>query len=243
MVFQLYQGTSFPVYVKNLPLLSSVKPCTHFSIPPILSSASNTAPAPPIRVLTHPGSIQMITALPNFSLTSPLCCTVKAFRAAFEIEYVAHFRGSIDSETTIEPRPEVMFMILAEDDSRPSSSKNCVVLAGPITFTRIFSSRSDGLMESEVCSGTEFIPALLSKKSILPPSRALPASLTNERMESRSPVSQVRIWVDDEATFLRSPRLEDEERTQARILLDSSSDSWRTNSRPRPRLAPGRLLQ
>lgn len=134
-------------------------------------------------------------------------------------------------------------MILAEDESRPASSKNCVVLAGPITFTRMFSSRSAGLMESEVCSGTEFMPALLSRKSILPPSRALPASLTKERMESRSPVSHVRMWVDEDATFLRSPRSEDEERTQARILLDSSSDSWRTNSSPRPRLAPGQLLQ
>jgi hypothetical protein len=94
-------------------------------------------------------------------------------------------------------------------------------------------------MEREVCSGTELMPALLRRKSILTPLRALLASETKERMESREPVSQVRIFVDEDATFLRSLRSEDEVRTQARMVLDSSRDSWRTNSRPRPRLAPG----
>lgn len=185
----------------------------------------------------------MTTALPNFSLTSPLCCTVRAFSAAFDIEYVAHLRGSMDSETAIEPSPDVMLTILAEEDSRPASRRNCVVLAGPMTLMRMFSSKSAGFIDNEVCSGTELMPALLSKKSILPPLRASPASSTKERMESRDPVSHVRYWVDEDAAFLRSPRSEDEERTQARILLESSIDSCRTNSRPSPRLAPGQLVQ
>jgi hypothetical protein len=133
--------------------------------------------------------------------------------------------------------------ILAEGERRSASSRYCVVFAGPITFTRIFSSKSAGLMERDVCSGTELMPALLSRKSILLPLRALLASETKERMESREPVSQVRILVVGEATFLRSPKSADEVRTHARMVLDSSRESWRTNSRPRPRLAPGGLMR
>lgn len=56
------------------------------------------------------------------------------------------------------------------------------------------------------------------------------------------PVSQVRIWVESEATALRSVRSEEVERTQARMVLDLSRASWRMNSRPRPRLAPWGVL-
>ena len=70
------------------------------------------------------------------------------------------------------------------------------------------------------------------------PCRALPASATKERMEAWEPVSQVRICVEGEATFLRSVRSAEEERTQARMVFLSDWESWRTNSRPRPRLAP-----
>lgn len=74
------------------------------------------------------------------------------------------------------------------------------------------------------------------------PLRALLASVANERMDSMSPVSQMRICVDEDAAFFRSVRSEDEERTHARIVVVSSSESWRTNSRPSPRLAPDRLV-
>lgn len=73
--------------------------------------------------------------------------------------------------------------------------------------------------------------------------RILAASVANERMESMEPVSQVRIWVEGDEHFWRSVRSVDEERTQARIVLSSERESWRTNSRPRPRFAPGFLGQ
>ena len=71
------------------------------------------------------------------------------------------------------------------------------------------------------------------------PWRALPASAAKARMESREPVSQVRMWVEGEAMVLRSERSTEEERTVARMVLSFDWESWRTNSRPRPRLAPG----
>jgi hypothetical protein len=55
--------------------------------------------------------------------------------------------------------------------------------------------------------------------------RTLPASVANERIASMLPVSQVRIRVDEEAAFFRSVRSEDEERTQARMVFDSSRAS------------------
>jgi hypothetical protein len=94
--------------------------------------------------------MQITTASANFSLTWPLCCTVSAFNAAFEIEYVAHRLGLIVSEKVIDASPDVILTILAALDSSSASSRNCVVLAGPITLMRMFSLRSDSLMESEV---------------------------------------------------------------------------------------------
>ena len=49
--------------------------------------------------------------------------------------------------------------------------------------------------------------------------------MANERIDSMSPVSQVRICVDEEAAFFRSARSEDDERTQARIVFDSLRES------------------
>lgn len=45
--------------------------------------------------------------------------------------------------------------------------------------------------------------------------------------------------MEEEATDLRSVRSAEEERTQAMMVFVSDCESWRTNSRPRPRLAPG----
>ena len=70
--FVPYHGTTLPSYVKNLPLSPSPNPCKVLNIPPTLTSASNTAPSPPILVFTHPGSIQTTTTPLNLSLKSPL---------------------------------------------------------------------------------------------------------------------------------------------------------------------------
>lgn len=132
-----------------------------------------------------------------------------------------------------------MFTIRAEGERSSASRRNWVVFAGPTTLMRMFSLRSSLLIEREFWSGTELTPALLIRKSTLAPSRALAAEVTKERMESWEPVSQVRIWVEGEATDLRSVRSTEEERTVARMVLSSDWESWRMNSRPRPRLAPG----
>ena len=57
----------------------------------------------------------------------------------------------------------------------------------------MLSLRSSLLIEREVWSGTELTPALLIRKSILAPLRALAAEVTKERMESWEPVSQMRM--------------------------------------------------
>ena len=44
--------------------------------------------------------------------------------------------------------------------------------------------------------------------------------------------------MEGEATDLRSARSAEEERTQARMVLVDDWESCRTNSSPRPRLAP-----
>lgn len=71
--------------------------------------------------------------------------------------------------------------------------------------------------------------------------RNVVASVAKAWMESMEPVSQVRIWVEGVETFSSSVRSVDDERTQARMVLSSERESWRTNSRPRPRFAPGFL--
>lgn len=103
---------------------------------------------------------------------------------------------------------------------------------------RMFSSRSEGERVRLVWAGTEFMPALLIKCVILAVPRVLEASLAKDWMEVRSPVSQCRMWVDLEEALCRSIRSLEGERTQARMVLEVSRASCRTNSRPMPLLAP-----
>ena len=61
-------------------------------------------------------------------------------------------------------------------------------------------------------------------------------------MEEREEVSHSRTWMEelDLAMAWRSSLApEEKERVQARTVLDLLEEIWRTNSRPRPRLAPG----
>lgn len=93
-------------------------------------------------------------------------------------------------------------------------------------------------MVSAVWWETEFTPALLRRKSIFLLERVEARALVKEEMEALEPVSQTRMWVVFEAADCRSKVSVASERMQAMMVLEVSWASWRTNSRPRPRLAP-----
>lgn len=63
-------------------------------------------------------------------------------------------------------------------------------------------------------------------------------SFAKEEMEALEPVSQTRMCVFFEAADCRSAVEVEEVRIQAMMVLAGDWASWRTNSRPRPRLAP-----
>lgn len=57
-----YHGICPPSNRKNLPLSSFLSPEMTSNMPEMLTSGSTNAPLPPIRVFTHPGSMQMTMA-------------------------------------------------------------------------------------------------------------------------------------------------------------------------------------
>jgi len=93
-----------------------------------------------------------------------------------------------------------------------------------------------------VCFEVELMPALLSRKSIFlsDPPRTEEICLLKAVIESWEPVSHSRIWrvAPLDLRDSRAPRSRDRDRVAARMVLEESVLSWRTNSRPSPRFAP-----
>jgi len=98
-------------------------------------------------------------------------------------------------------------------------------------------------MVREVSEEVAFMPATLKMKSRFDPVRERISATRKEREERESGDEMLHsmMWM-----FLFVLRLEssevsfDLERTAAMILLVGWEESWRTNSRPMPRLAPVR---
>jgi len=111
-----------------------------------------------------------------------------------------------------------------------------------MTLTFMWLDKESAVKVRLVCRRAALMPALLSKKSIFfsGPPRMEVTCLLKAAIESCDPVSHSMVWIVAPLDLRdsREPRSRARDRVAARMVLEESVLSWRTNSRPSPRFAP-----